>query len=79
LTGIDVLKRAGVNAHFVGSVNVTAINRGIMVGTPAGGTLIDHIELGYIGYIAAAFVICAWGVRRILVLEANPAEQIMSN
>lgn len=73
LTGIDVLRRAGVNAQFVGSVNVTAINLGIMLGTLSGGLLIDHFGLHYIGYLGAAFIMAAWWVRGLLDPQVKAA------
>lgn len=60
---IDVLRRAGSSAQLVGAVNVTAINFGIMLGALAGGFLIDHIDLKYIGLLGANFVLLGWVVR----------------
>jgi DHA1 family inner membrane transport protein len=76
LTGVDVLRRAGVNAQFIGSVNVSAINLGIMLGTSAGGLLIDHIGLQYVGFLAAGFVVCAWGTRMCLSTEPDTTEDL---
>lgn len=58
LMGIDVLRRAGSSAQLVGAVNVTAINLGIILGALAGGFLIDHINLRYIGLLEDALF---WG------------------
>ncbi|WP_010218792.1 MFS transporter [Pseudomonas syringae group genomosp. 3] len=63
LMGIDVLRRAGSSAQLVGAVNVTAINLGIMLGAMAGGFLIDHIDLRYIGLLGGSFVLLGWIVR----------------
>jgi DHA1 family inner membrane transport protein len=63
LMGIDVLRRAGSSAQLIGAVNVTAINLGIMLGALAGGFLIDHIDLKYIGLLGAGFVLGGWVVR----------------
>jgi DHA1 family inner membrane transport protein len=72
LTGVDVLRRAGANAQFIGAVNVSAINLGIMLGTSTGGLLVDHIGLQYIGFLAAGFVLCAWVTRTRL--SARPVQ-----
>jgi DHA1 family inner membrane transport protein len=76
LTGIDMLRRAGANAQFIGSVNVSAINLGIMIGTLAGGLLIDHVGIQYVGFLAAGFVICAWGTRMCLSAEPVTTEDL---
>ncbi|KTB82432.1 hypothetical protein AO069_26970 [Pseudomonas syringae pv. syringae PD2774] len=76
MTGVDVLRRVGANAQFIGSVNVSAINLGIMLGTSAGGLLIDHIGLQYVGFLAAGFVICAWGTRMCLSTEPVTTEDL---
>lgn len=72
LTGIDVLRRAGANAQLVGSVNVSAINLGIMLGATSGGYVVDHVGLEYVGYLGAAFILAAWGIRARL--SPHPAE-----
>jgi DHA1 family inner membrane transport protein len=76
LTGVDVLRRAGANAQFIGAVNVSAINLGIMLGTSTGGLLVDHIGLQYIGFLAAGFVLCAWVVRTRLSTRPAQAEHL---
>ncbi|MCK9706393.1 MFS transporter [Pseudomonas syringae] len=63
MTGIDVLRRAGANAQLVGAFNVSAINVGIMLGSVAGGLLIDHIGLAFIGCLGGGFVLLALLVR----------------
>lgn len=77
MTGIDVLRRAGVNAQLVGAFNVSAINVGIMLGAITGGLLIDHIGLAFIGCLGGGFVLLALLVRARLA-PAQPAERLAS-
>jgi DHA1 family inner membrane transport protein len=77
LTAVDVLRRAGgANAQFIGSVNVSAINPGVMLGGLTAGLLIDHIGLQYVGFLAAGSVICAWGTRMCCSTEPVTTEDV---
>lgn len=63
MNGMDVIRRAGADAKIVNSVNVAAINVGIMLGAMAGGLVADHIGIEYVGYLAGVFVLLAWVIR----------------
>lgn len=63
MNGMDVIRRAGADAKIVNSVNVAAINVGIMLGAMCGGLVTDHVGIQYVGYLAGVFVLLAWAIR----------------
>jgi predicted MFS family arabinose efflux permease len=71
---VRVMKAASHAQALAGTLNVSMANAGIGLGAIIGGTVIQHIGVQNIGYVAAAIAVLAIGLAAIVSrLRADPA------
>jgi DHA1 family inner membrane transport protein len=69
--GIDILRRAGNAAQVINAINVSMVNIGIVAGASFGGWMANTLGVVYVGYLGAAFIALAYGVRLWMPASAN--------
>ncbi|MCF5294472.1 MFS transporter, partial [Pseudomonas syringae] len=70
---IRVMKAAPQAQALAGTLNVSAANAGIGLGSIIGGLTIEHLGLGAVGYVAAVVALLSIGVAWMTSMQKNRA------